>query len=118
MPGQIPSRRNSPSYLEPSSSYENIADGGGSGSRSPAASDASQFTSVSQRGINPNWRPPPSSYQGIGGAPSRRPMGQPRDVLLGGNPDFEIPGAGGRGPGQRAPMNMGQVPQSRYPEAM
>jgi hypothetical protein len=29
------------------------------GSRSPAASEASHFTSVSQRGINPNWRPPP-----------------------------------------------------------
>ena len=29
------------------------------GSRSPAASEASHFTSVSQRGINPNWRPTP-----------------------------------------------------------
>lgn len=29
------------------------------GSRSPAASETSHFTSVSQRGVNPNWRPSP-----------------------------------------------------------
>lgn len=70
-------------------SYEDLP-----GARSPAESETSNFTSVSQRGVNPNWRP------GHGGefnsfAP-RRPAPQQaqmrRDVLLAGNPDFEIPG--------------------------
>ncbi|KAF2205120.1 pali-domain-containing protein [Delitschia confertaspora ATCC 74209] len=73
------------------------------GSRSPAASEASHFTSVSQRGVNPNWRPPPP---GMGGPPlpgqyapyggARRPMRQ-EDVILeanADNPDFALPGAG------------------------
>jgi hypothetical protein len=82
-------------------SYESLPDG----SRSPAASEASHFTSVSQRGVNPNWRPPPP---GMGGPPlpgqyapyGRRPVRQ-EDVILeanAANPDFAIPGAGvGRG---------------------
>ncbi|MCJ1354932.1 MAG: regulator of ime2 [Icmadophila ericetorum] len=83
------------SQFEPTSSYESIQEG----SRSPAASDGSHFTSISQRGVNPDWRPPPpQGYQD--GVPNRRPVQQQRDVLLQGNPDFELPGvgAGARGP--------------------
>jgi hypothetical protein len=65
------------------------------GQRSPAASDASHFTSVSQRGINPNWRPPPGQQQ--------RSRGPPRadDMLLASNPEFSLPGVGGPGRGGR-----------------
>ena len=143
MPGQYaPYRGNSPgqNHLGTSagnSSYENIQEG----AHSPAPSEASHFTSVSQRGVNPNWRPqpggppppgqygPPSmqqqqQYMGGGAVPNRRPVpGQQRDVLLGGNPDFEIPGVdmgrgrGGSGRGGRIP---GQIPgmqaeRGRYP---
>jgi uncharacterized membrane protein len=59
------------------------------GQRSPAASDASHFTSVSQRGVNPDWRP----------APSGPPQPRREDMLLNSNPDFMIPGAAPRGRG-------------------
>lgn len=92
-------------HLEPSSSYESIQEG----ARSPAASGDSDYTSISQRGINPNWRPPPQGPGlGMGGVPNRRPQHQ-ADMVLGSNPDFELPrmamGAGGRmgGGGGRAP---------------
>lgn len=113
-------------------SYEELPDG----ARSPAASEASHFTSVSQRGVNPNWRPPPP---GMGGPPlpgqyapyGRRPVRQ-EDVILeanAANPDFAIPGAGvgrgGRGRGGRGNANMrapGLIPPmtgngGRYPGA-
>jgi hypothetical protein len=65
------------------------------GQRSPAASDASHFTSVSQRGVNPNWRPPPGQQQ--------RPRGPPRvdDIVLAANPEFSLPGVGASGRGGR-----------------
>ncbi|TID17149.1 pali-domain-containing protein [Venturia nashicola] len=65
------------------------------GQRSPAISDASHYTSVSQRGINPNWRPPPGS-----GMP-RRP--QQQDMLLNSNPEFSLPGIGPLGRGRGGP---------------
>ncbi len=110
-------RGNSPSHLEPSNSYEDIQEG----TRSPAASDNSNYTSISQRGVNPAWRPPPGQGYGprTGGIPNRRPVQQP-DVLMG-NPDFELPGSarGGfrGGSGGRVP---GQIPDmmpagGRYP---
>lgn len=34
---------------------------------------------------------------GFGAMPPRRPVQPPRDVLLDGNPDFMLPGSGGRG---------------------
>ncbi|KAH0553240.1 hypothetical protein GP486_006598 [Trichoglossum hirsutum] len=84
-----------------------------------SASVASNFTSVSQRGINPNWRPmgPPGGGQNI--APPRRPtpqqQGQQGDILES-NPDFQMPAGRGNGRGARIP---GQIPgmgdAGRYP---
>jgi hypothetical protein len=111
---------NRPPPLPMQTSYEDLP-----GARSPAESEDTNFTSVSQRGVNPNWKP------GHGGefnslAPMRRPVGgqvqAKRDVLLAGNPDFEIPGMvppgrrGGRG-GYRGgmgggPPRMGPPPAS------
>jgi hypothetical protein len=114
-------------------SYEDIH----SGQRSPAESDRSNFTSVSQRGINPRWNPGPN-YVGSGPMPmpNRRPV-QPQqtrdDMLLNSNPDFMLPGGGGargrggarggprgRGgpPGGRVPGQIpGMVPNSAYPQS-
>ncbi len=93
--------------IPPTASDETLQDG----ARSPNGSEASHFTSVSQRGVNPRWRPgsedlrsmPPASsmrkpVQGMPGAPSRE---RDTNVLLQHNPDFEIPGMRppGRGPG-------------------
>lgn len=104
--------------LDGNSSYEDIQ----SGSRSPAESDRSNFTSVSQRGVNPRWNGggngygPPMPNQG------RRPPPQRNDILLNSNPDFQLPGArGGRNGGQgrgRIPGQIpggGMVPGSAYP---
>ncbi|KAH8667655.1 SUR7/PalI family-domain-containing protein [Tricladium varicosporioides] len=98
-------------------SYEDLQ----AGQRSPAESDRSNFTSVSQRGINPRWQP----GQGYGPPmPNRRPTNPPqqqRDLLLNSNPDFMLPGnRGGRvgqqGRGGRAPGPIpGMVPNSAYP---
>jgi len=62
---------------------------------SERASEASHFTSISERPVNPNWRPQPGS---VGGGPEPR---RQQDVLLAGNPDFSIPGmrGGSRRPG-------------------
>lgn len=101
-------------YLEPAASYESFGDD----ARSPAESD---MTSISRRGVNPDWRPGPGpGHQGYGpmpgpyngqegypmgqgGVPNRRPMGpaqgmgpQRADVLAA-NPDFEIGPRGGGG---------------------
>lgn len=95
---QNPSPEGSDGRLPHSTSYEELP----VGARSPAESDNSHFTSVSQRGVNPNWRP------GHGGefnnfGPRRPQQQQARhDVILANNPDFELvpPPArfGGRGP--------------------
>ncbi|KAF2867208.1 SUR7/PalI family-domain-containing protein [Massariosphaeria phaeospora] len=129
-----PSLNASDPNLPRTSSYEDMPDG----SRSPAASEASHFTSVSQRPVNPNWRPQPGA-----GAPQvpgqygpygvRRPTRQ-GDVILeasAANPDFAIPGVElgrgrGRGRGRGGargiappmlPNNMGIGNQGRYPGA-
>ncbi|KAI9808628.1 MAG: hypothetical protein M1825_003779 [Sarcosagium campestre] len=90
--------------------------------RSPAESDNSHYTSVSQRGVNPNWRPGPNQYHDA--MPSRKPVGQgpaQRDVLLAGNNDFELPGgqSGGRsaGAGQNPAMTSA-AGGGRYPAAI
>lgn len=64
------------------------------GARSPAESEKSNFTSISQRGINPRWNPPASSLMpgyGQQPPPQRRPVPNRNDVLLNNNPDFELP---------------------------
>jgi len=95
--------------------------------RSPAVSETSNFTSVSQRGINPNWRPvgaplPGSAYNnssqftsrggGPGGAGGRW-KGEASSSLsiLEANPDFMLPGVGGRGRGAggRSAMSGGSM---------
>ncbi|KAK4200298.1 SUR7/PalI family-domain-containing protein [Triangularia verruculosa] len=75
--------------LQLANSYEEIPQG----ARSPAESERSNFTSISQRGINPRWQPPPEMPQMI----PRRPVGnhsRPTDILLTSNPDFELPTRG------------------------
>ncbi|KAL8763826.1 MAG: hypothetical protein Q9184_000422 [Pyrenodesmia sp. 2 TL-2023] len=119
-------------YLQPSNSYESIPENThDAGSRSPAISDGSNYTSISQRGINPAWQPPADRGMGMGGVPNRKPIGQQRDALLSSNPDFELPIQGGRpgapggrpraaSRGQRQPgMIPGMEPEhdGRYPTA-
>ena len=110
-------------------SYETIP----SGSRSPGEeSDLSQFTSISQRGVNPNWRPPPPSAHdpmpsydgadygpiprvgpqvgGYGNTPLARPRGnRQEDLLLAQASDFSIPGVGPPGRGRRGGMRDGAM---------
>jgi len=120
LPGtQTTATNHDPGYLHPSSfnpalaldsnqPYEDIA---AEGSRSPAESERSNFTSVSQRGVNPRWNGgpgnmamPPSGGDGHI-APlntSRKPVPPPaaavaaqrNEMVLNSNPDFELPGAG------------------------
>lgn len=110
-------------------SYENLHE---IGARSPAASEASHFTSISQRGVNPNWRPGPGDIMpgmpgggapgGAGGAagpggylrPNQAQAQMRRDVLLGNNPDFELQLPSGRGRGGRGGA-MGLGGMGRYP---
>lgn len=86
-----------------------------SGSRSPAESERSTFTSISQRGVNPRWNPPPPMPgQGLYPPPQqRRPQQQRQDMLLD-NPDFQMPGGGGRAPASRG-AGGGMIPGSAYP---
>lgn len=99
------------SNLDGSNSYEDLQ----SGSRSPAESDRSNFTSVSQRGVNPRWNGGP----GYAPMPTRRPAPQQNDILLNSNHDFQLPGVRGRGGyprgGGRPIPGPGMVPNSAYP---
>lgn len=119
-------------------SYEDLHPG----ARSPVESETSNFTSVSQRPMNPNWQPGhPDGFNSFGPGGNRivqeRQRQRQQDILFAGNPDFELPGMGpprsgnirggyrglGRGGGgYRAPMrpphpsvldSMG--PDGRYP---
>lgn len=83
------------------------------GSRSPAISERSAFTSVSQRGINPRWNPGPG--QGYGQQiPQRRPVNRAENVnVLSANPDFQLPSTRGGNP-NRGPAG-GMIPDSAYP---
>lgn len=92
--------RVNPGGLDGNNSYEDVQ----SGSRSPAESDRSNFTSVSQRGVNPRW----NGGQNYAPMPSRRSVGPPQprreDILLNSNPDFQLPGGrGGRAGGGAYP---------------
>lgn len=134
--GRQPPPQQSRDFLNPPSD-ENLQDGG----RSPTGSEISHYTSVSQRGVNPRWRPgsedprnmpPPNSMRkpvpprgsgvghSMGGGGAAGPA-RSRDVLLQGNPDFEIPGmrppgrnfgpsrggGGGGGGGEGPPVRVG-----------
>ena len=90
--------------LPPVESYEDMRETP-HGARSPADSE-SNFSSVSQRGINPRWQSPPPfpppqggghGGYGMSAIPPRRPVGpSTQDVLLNSNPDFELPGSRAR----------------------
>ena len=88
--------------LQTTASYDSVQDG--------AASESSNFTSISERGVNPQWQAEHQGF-GMGGIPNRGPPPQQqRDFLLANNPDFELPaGRGGRGAGRggRGPMPIG-----------
>lgn len=69
------------------------------GSKSPAPSERSNFTSISQRGVNPRYQPPPPPG-GYGQMPPRKPTNQNGVNVLNDNPDFLLgparrPGGGG-----------------------
>ncbi|KAH8703507.1 SUR7/PalI family-domain-containing protein [Talaromyces proteolyticus] len=91
--------------------------------RSPAVSDishTSHFTSISERPINPHWQPPspPPVPSNLRSAPQPRVQ----DMVLQGNPDFELPVAAGRGgprygrAGRMAPV-IDSKSGGRYPNA-
>ena len=109
-----------PHGLDGNTSYDDVQ----SGSRSPADSDRSNFTSVSQRGVNPRWNGGNggNGYGAPAPMPNRRPPPQRNDILLNNNPDFMLPGGhgpGGRGGGPprgRGLPGNGIVPSSAYPE--
>ncbi|KAI9882770.1 MAG: hypothetical protein M1823_005482 [Watsoniomyces obsoletus] len=98
-----------PPSLPNDRSYEDIHEM----ARSPAHSDTSQYTSISQRGVNPQWQ-----QQSGGPHPRSRPRPQ-QDFLLAGNSDFELRRNPGRGqspprggvPGYLGPASAG----GRYP---
>ncbi|KAL3426079.1 pH-response regulator protein palI/prr-5 [Phlyctema vagabunda] len=100
--------------LDGNSSYEDLQEG----ARSPAESDRSNFTSVSQRGINPRWNGPNGgNYAPM---PNRRPVPRQNDVLLNSNPDFQLPGGRGGRNGPRGGRGgrggtQGMIPSGPYP---
>ena len=92
--------------LRPKTSFDDLPEG----ARSPATSEISHYTSISQRGINPRWRPP--EVEANVKAQKRR------DVLLGNNPDFELPTTRGRGkPGGGGRMPIPAMPPMPDPLA-
>ena len=118
---KVPTAHHPQQYLQRDPSYESMGDGGVG--RSPAASDGSHYTSVSQRGVNPYWGQQPQGYGDTYGNPNDggyynqhpppmpmhahsggRAVGPPRakqhrqqDILLQDNPNFAVPGLGGVG---------------------
>jgi len=93
--------------------------------RSPVESEASHFTSVSQRPVNPLFLPGGPGDAGTYPLVIRKAAQQRRDMILEGNPDFELPNARpGRGRGGTTRLVGGRVPPpvpaligqgSRYP---
>lgn len=90
------SRSMTPPAIDTDQAYDSIPEG----ALSPAASEHSTFTSISQRGVNPRWPgnqlPAAPPYQGM---PPRRPVPPPNNILLDSNPDFQLPGSRGVGRG-------------------
>lgn len=96
----------------------------GPGSRSPAISERSGFTSISQRGVNPRWNPPPPGPLGPSGPsgpafpqqmPPRRPVGRNEVNVLNSNPDFQLPTTRGGNPSPSRGPGGGMIPGSAYP---
>ncbi|KAI1079671.1 pali-domain-containing protein [Whalleya microplaca] len=83
------------------------------GARSPAISERSNFTSVSQRGVNPRWNPPPGQGYNSQQMPQRRPVGVNEVNVLNSNPDFQLPTTRGGPSPPRGPRGM--TPNSAYP---
>jgi len=82
-----------PGAIQTNAAYDDVPQP----SRSPAESERSNFTSISQRGVNPRWNPPPPSLMpGYTGqqVPRRPPPRDQSAALLNSNPDFAIPGGG------------------------
>ncbi|KAL7796471.1 SUR7/PalI family domain-containing protein [Trichoderma ceciliae] len=104
-----------PLQLQPplEADYEDIRSAA-SGTRSPAESEHSNFTSISQRGVNPRWSPQPPMPQRSGGygSPPRRPVQQRHDMILD-NPDFKLPGSRSTAAAKR--RGPGLIPESAYP---
>lgn len=119
-PSAAADKRAPPISMQPppaSNSYDDIPNR----ARSPAESENSNFTSISQRGINPRWNsanapmPPPVAgvyAGGVGGGNivPRRPVNRPgagpsdgSDLFLNSNPDFQLPGRGGNIPRATGP---------------
>lgn len=72
------------------------------GARSPVESETSNFTSVSQRPMNPNWQPGHGGEFNSFGPNQRQHQQRRQDLLFSNNPDFELPGMGPpRGNGMR-----------------
>lgn len=100
---------------EPRTSFDDLP----KGARSPTTSEtSSHFTSVSQRGINPQWRPPE-----LENVISKRRQRERQDILLGGNPDFEVPvpkGRKGTGSSRRRPTlpTLPMIPATPTPPPM
>ncbi|KHN98792.1 Actin cortical patch SUR7/pH-response regulator PalI [Metarhizium album ARSEF 1941] len=98
--------------LYPAPLYEE-APATGVRARSPAGSERSNFTSISQRGVNPRWEPhPPLPNQGPQSGRAAQMKQQRQDVLLSNNPDFQLPSL--RGPGPKR-TGTGMIPGSAYP---
>lgn len=101
-----------PRFAEPAvpradpNTYDELAQ---SGARSPAISEHSTFTSVSQRGVNPRWKPGPGAPGMPGQQIPRRPVNRNEVNILNSNPDFQLPG--GRG----APAGRGGMGGGAYP---
>ncbi|KAJ0424243.1 SUR7/PalI family-domain-containing protein [Aspergillus carlsbadensis] len=87
--------------------YTSRNESAASNTRVPSAltpgNSVSHFTSISERPINPDWRPPPMPAQAV----QKR-----RDVLLENNPDFDLRAGSGRG-GRMPPLSNQNIP--RYP---
>lgn len=84
--------------------------------RSPSESERSNFTSISQRGVNPRWNARGMQGPQYQNAPPRRlaqQQKQRRQDLLLDNPDFQLPGSRSRGGTHRA--GPGMVPGGAYP---
>ena len=95
-------------------SYEEVPSGG----RSPAESERSTFTSISQRGVNPRWNGGTPYANMAGGShtsrrlvPQRGPPSLGTDILST-NPDFELATPGRRRGGT------GTIPNSAYPTGL